>query len=559
MPEYYGSKQSAIRPHLNRPQETVPTEEQVNQWWEALTKGLNEDPEIGRDLDGTDRNSLYFFDDNSNLVPAVDVEENTSDEYVRRRLMEQAQNGRLYIRAVDEKIPRQIRTDRKEPFHCAVAERMWRLPQDKLPEPPKKPFFLKRWFPFFFREEIAAYEEKKRVYDEAVQEKKWITDFGKNSNGDLFQTDYDAGKMRPDYAQRSQAKEKYYQQQRENEQRKIEREQAAQRRREKALDERNKALKQRDRHTDKADRISVKLGIMVHHPDLLKETKYKSPEDFFDAIDRGEDISSIWEEENRYRHIPNTPEKGKKGCSLLEVWAKALKFNNQRINRYTPDQTQFQYIAKVNLEILHSVLWDEEMLSQLKEQGVTQEDLQLAAGTVEVSYAYEDCQKSRESLLFGMYKGNILSDKDVAMAVAGEMVYGAIALHNKACEITGESSPNQLLIKAGVKRVEGRRAGKSFIEELAEEVQKNEKYQEFKDDLKDPDEMLATFSDPAKLRKSGVGIMTKDMDSRLGLDYVPPKKEVVKEEVKNAENKEEEKGENKEEEKEEKKGKSLGN
>lgn len=532
MPKYHNTKNDPKRPDYTPGNNAIPTDEQVNEWWEALAKGLNEDPEIGRDLEGNGRNFLYFFDNSGKLVPALDAEEKTGDGAVRRRLMEQAQNRRLYIRAVNETVPRQIITERKEPFDCSVSELSWGLPKMERPVEPKKPFFLKRWLPFFFRAELNTYEEKKSAYDAAMEEYNWRAAFNSRDNANLFVNDWKAEKDQPEYAARAKEKQDFYQRKEEEKEAKSNRKKAAKGKSDE-LELERRSITKGPYNTDR------QLIIVLQDPALAKETKYNSAEELFDALDKGETIK----EEGVFSATMqiNIGEGSRASQPLPELLARALKFNNERINRYTPDQLQFHYISMANKEILDQLKRKPQLLEEMKAKGITEEDLQLAKGVIKVAEMHEEGILRKQAIFDCLAGDKKIYLEDMAQVVVNETIHSGISLHNKFCKVTEENSPNPIFLKLG--KDAPNLSGAGMLEKLGGELRKDEKaVAAIKEEANGAQNQWELFSDTTRLRKFSVSIMQNSMEKTLGLDAKPPQKEEVKEKAK-----EEVKGEVKEE------------
>lgn len=184
--KYYGNIRTPRAPYMD--ENTKNHEEaNVNKWWEALTKYADKEIEISRDLNKYP-DTLFFLNDKGKMTPAIGKNEDMSSPAVRQRLLNQARNNRLFISALDDIRPRQIITDDKyrvsftKPIVDDLPE-----PKEQLPEKPRRPFFLKYLVRFAFKEEFKAYDEKKKIYDNAVKRRELIEKFSSYDNGKIFE------------------------------------------------------------------------------------------------------------------------------------------------------------------------------------------------------------------------------------------------------------------------------------------------------------------------------------------------------------------------------------
>ena len=178
MPKYHGSTQDVRTPFM-RASEMTHTTDQINSWWDTLASGVNGDIRVSRDLN-RESHILFSLNDDGTLSPAVKRGEDVSNTDVRRRLLDQSRAGRLFIRGLDDTLPRQILTDTQ--YQTALTAPTNTLPavEGNLPPKPRRPFFLKFIFPALFREEIDAYKVQKGRYDQAVQRREMIQNFHDN-------------------------------------------------------------------------------------------------------------------------------------------------------------------------------------------------------------------------------------------------------------------------------------------------------------------------------------------------------------------------------------------
>ena len=179
MPTYNASEPKKVMPKRNNPTRPVPSDEQVNTWWETFSKGVARDKTLGVSV--KDGKNLYFYNNDRKLVRAVNEGENVADMAVRRRLMEQSLDGRLFTRQYSSYIPMQVITKEEEPYNVGVyrGRDPKILPMPDLIERPKAPDYLilKYLLYPFFKEEIQAYNQKKAAYDQRKQDMNWAGSF----------------------------------------------------------------------------------------------------------------------------------------------------------------------------------------------------------------------------------------------------------------------------------------------------------------------------------------------------------------------------------------------
>ena len=181
MSQYYGSDRVPQSPFM-RASVKQHTPQQINEWWDALAKGANEDLWVSRDLN-KEPQSLYLLNDKGVLAPAVRSGEDLSSVDVRGRLLDQARAGRLFLRGLNDDYPRQVLADDK--YDVALTKQTNTLPavEGKLPPKPQRPFFLKFLLAFMvdsFKEDVENYNARKEKYDQAVQRREMIQNFRDN-------------------------------------------------------------------------------------------------------------------------------------------------------------------------------------------------------------------------------------------------------------------------------------------------------------------------------------------------------------------------------------------
>ena len=174
MPKYNGSNLDKVTPQFHNPNRPVPSNEQVNSWWDTVVNGVGSDKGIQQKIG--DGKNLYFFNDEGDLVPALPKGANTADINVRRYLMAQSMDGRLFTRAFGKAAPRQVVTNPGDDFAVGLAsgENPWDLPQPEPLERPEAPAFFKYLLYPFFRHEIRAYNQKQEAYDAYLRQGRWI-------------------------------------------------------------------------------------------------------------------------------------------------------------------------------------------------------------------------------------------------------------------------------------------------------------------------------------------------------------------------------------------------
>ena len=180
MAKYNGSDLQKVTPKFRNPNRESITDDQVNSWWDAVVNGVGTDKDIQQKIG--DGKNLYYFSDTGDLVPALPNRVNAENVNVRRHLMEQSIDGRLFTRAFGHAAPRQIVTDPNADFEVGVAngENPWDLPQPESPGRPEAPSFLKYLLYPFFRREILAYQQAKEAYAEFLQQGRWIRSIDSN-------------------------------------------------------------------------------------------------------------------------------------------------------------------------------------------------------------------------------------------------------------------------------------------------------------------------------------------------------------------------------------------
>lgn len=208
MSKYYGSSQNIYTPLMRAPKKEH-TPDQINDWWETLAKGANEDINVSRDLN-REPQILYFLNDKGMLTPAVRSGEDLSSIDVRGRMLDQARAGRLFLRGLSDDYPRQVLTD--DQYKVGITNPTNTLPavEGRLPPKPQRPFFLKFLLAFIvdsFKEDVENYNARKERYDQAVQRREMIQSFGENVKKGMKESIEREAKD-PDIAARKEAQEK---------------------------------------------------------------------------------------------------------------------------------------------------------------------------------------------------------------------------------------------------------------------------------------------------------------------------------------------------------------
>ena len=178
------------------------SDQEITAFMRALKWGVSTDERVSRKLD-SEFNQLYVFDDKGKLVPAIGEEEELNGRVVGQRLMEKARNGELFIRALSENGLRQVNLDANHNIRLSKEiDIETTMPKVEIPKEPKRPFFMKFWLPFLFRNEIDEYKAKKAEYDEAVRQDKWTRNFDDSENKEVLRGAADSEKVWPDYESR---------------------------------------------------------------------------------------------------------------------------------------------------------------------------------------------------------------------------------------------------------------------------------------------------------------------------------------------------------------------
>ena len=387
------------------------SDQEITAFMRALTWGVSTDERVSRKLD-SEFNQLYVFDDKGKLVPAVGEEEELNGRVVGQRLMEKVRNGELFIRALSENGLRQVNLDANHNIRLSKEiDTETTMPKVEIPKEPKRPFFMKFWLPFLFRNEIDEYKAKKAEYDEAVRQDKWTRNFDDSENKEVLRGAADSEKVWPDYESRFAEKQARLQKDIEEEIKQNERELQQQILVSNSALEAQSIRQQQEEHEVNS---AMSRGLLaLGHPDMAAGTGYQSYEQVLQDLDNGNSIQS-----SVAIGAGNLQLQGLADASVvLQAMAKVLTLNNQYIGRYTPDQPQFHAIARVN-EAVFGLLEDAyaRRKGDLEKLGIRQADMDLARGVVEVDRAYQNGLRDRVRGLENLAKRQPVGTQCVAAA-----------------------------------------------------------------------------------------------------------------------------------------------
>ena len=293
MAKYIGSKGEVQIPERIGTTSRQETDQQVSEWLRVLIWGVSADEIVSRKLENESA-ELYIFDDKGKLIPAIGEEEKLNDRMVGKRLLEHAQGGQLFIRALGENGLRQVTTDAN--YNIGLSKEIGtdtKFPKVEIPEAPKRPFFLKFLLPFLFRNEIDHYNAKKAEYDEAVKRDQWTRNFDAPENKAILSGAAEKEKERYDYEERFEKKQELRQKEIDAE---IEREQVknAKQIQEQMVVSNSKQAAENIREQRKDYEVSSVMckGLLsLGHPDMAEGTGYRSYEQLLQDLDNGGSVN----------------------------------------------------------------------------------------------------------------------------------------------------------------------------------------------------------------------------------------------------------------------------
>ncbi|MBQ1238322.1 MAG: hypothetical protein IIX70_08590, partial [Oscillospiraceae bacterium] len=293
MAKYIGSKGEVQIPERIGTTSRQETDQQVSEWLRVLIWGVSADEIVSRKLENESA-ELYIFDDKGKLIPAIGEEEKLNDRMVGKRLLEHAQGGQLFIRALGENGLRQVTTDAN--YNIGLSKEIGtdtKFPKVEIPEAPKRPFFLKFLLPFLFRNEIDHYNAKKAEYDEAVKRDQWTRNFDAPENKAILSGAAEKEQDRYDYEERFEKKQELRQKEIDAE---IEREQVknAKQIQEQMVVSNSKQAAENIREQRKDYEVSSVMckGLLsLGHPDMAEGTGYRSYEQLLQDLDKGGSVN----------------------------------------------------------------------------------------------------------------------------------------------------------------------------------------------------------------------------------------------------------------------------